>query len=64
MSDFKNILLTIVDDIHHLWVVFFNLLEVLGKKGVLNTYDLDYIRNHETERFKKPGDNANVRESD
>lgn len=50
MSDIGEILNKMVETDKNYSRWFFNLLEVLGRKGLINQADLDYIRHHDEEQ--------------
>lgn len=47
MNDITKVLEEILENIGSLYRYFFNLLEVLSRKGILNPTDIDYIRHHD-----------------
>ena len=46
MTNEAVIFLSLLNEIQKQNTYFFNLLEVLGKKHIINQADLEYIRNH------------------
>lgn len=55
MSETQDVMRMMVNYIDRQNKYFFNLLEVLADKGVLNTNDLIYIREHGMNEDKKNG---------
>ena len=55
MSEKQDVMKMMVNYIDRQNKYFFNLLEVLASKGILNNYDLIYIREHGINEDKENG---------
>ena len=51
MSEYTDVLLSILKAMNEDSTYLFNLLEVLGRKKILNMGDLNYIKNHRRDEF-------------